>query len=251
MYLLWGDLGSARISTNVCHRINQQFPRRIFCWVLASRGWLWKSFRFSHQSTRAPPTWVHMIWWVMMKAQVDGRKASPSSSACTALPLAQEWRFAGSCCAHKALLVPLACRDPRVSSAPEGETNKKAPLSHAEAALWHVCLFFTTGLRSSLRRGMTERTDFRNRASGKQNCCCFKLCIYIFFKFKCHFHPLLASGGFPPLLSSLDSELFVLCCCINTFWAKLKKAATNNRHITHYIYIAAWVTIFRDNIYIL
>lgn len=62
MYLLWGDLGSARISTNVCHRINHQFPRRIFCWVLASRGWLWKSFRLLHQST---PTWVHMIWWVI------------------------------------------------------------------------------------------------------------------------------------------------------------------------------------------
>lgn len=197
MYLLWGDLRSARISTNVCHQINQQFPRRIFCWVLASRGWLWKSFRPGHQST---PTWVHVIWWVMMKAQVDERKAPLSSSACTALPSAHEWRFAGSCCAHKALLVPLACRDPRVSSAPEGETNKKAPLSHTEAALWHVCLFFPTGLRSSLRRGMTERTDFRNRASGKQNYCCFKIYIYVlvFFSSSNAISLCLLVVGFPP-----------------------------------------------------
>lgn len=134
-----------------------------------------------------------MIWWVMMKAQVDGRKAPPSSSACTTLPWALEWRFAGSCYAHKALLVPLACRKPRVSSAPEGETNKKAPLSHTEAALWHVCLFFTTGLRSSLRRGMTERTGFRNRASGKQNYCYFKLYFFLFvFSLNAIFTALLA-----------------------------------------------------------
>lgn len=133
----------------------------------------------------------------MMKAQVDGPKAPPSSSACTALPLAQEWRFSASCYAHKALLVPLACRDPRVSSAPEEETNKKAPLSHTEGALWHVCLFFTTGLRSSLRRGMTERTDFRNRASGKQNYCCFKLCFF-FFSLNAIFTLCLLVVGFPP-----------------------------------------------------
>lgn len=75
---------------------------------------------------------------------------------------------------------------------------------------------------------MTDRTDFRNRASGKQNYCCFKLCVYIyiyiffiylfFFQLKCHFHSLLACGGLSPaLLSCSDSELFVLCCCINTF----------------------------------
>lgn len=148
----------------------------------------------------------------MMKVQVDGRKAPPSSSACTALPLAQEWRFAASCCAHKALLVPLACRDPRVSSAPEGETNKKAPLSHAEAALWHVCLFFTTELHSSLRGGMTDRTDFRNRASGKQNYCCFKLCVYIyifFFSWSAISTLCLLVVGFPPSFVLL--RLWALC----------------------------------------
>lgn len=98
---------------------------------------------------------------------------------------AQKWRFAarllgaaGRCSQSVACSPGLQSSSGKLSS--RGETNKKTPVSHTEAALWHICFLFTTGLRSSLRRGMTERKVFRNRASGKQNYCCFMLCIFFF-----------------------------------------------------------------------
>lgn len=183
----------------------------------------------------------------MMKAQVDGQKAPLSSSPCTT-PLCFALSAAVRVCSLAAgcsgSMLTKRCLFPGLQSSSgklgsRGETNKKAPVSRAEAALWHICLFLTTGLHSSLRREMTERVFFRNRASGKQNHCCFKLCI--FFQCKCHFQSLLACGGSSlhptaPLfsLSCLNSKLFVLCCCINTFWVKPKKTASSNRQITQY-----------------
>lgn len=110
-------------------------------------------------------------------------------------------------CSQSAACSP-ARAAPRVSSAPEEETNKKAPVSHSEAALWDICLFLTTGLHSSVRRETTERF-FRTRASGKQNDCCFKLCV--FFQCKCHFQSLLACGGSPPLFFFVLLNLWAVC----------------------------------------
>lgn len=128
---------------------------------------------------------------------------------CCGLLLAQEWGFAarllgaaGRCA--QSVACSLACRAPRVSSAPEGKQTKRHQCLTPKQ-LWHICLFLTTGLHSSLRRGMTERVLFRNRASGKQNYCCFKLCI--FSQCKCHFQSLLACGG----SSLLPTPPFSLC----------------------------------------
>lgn len=113
-----------------------------FCSILVPRGRLGgkkKSFWFvDHQRTTAPhPTRLYLFWWAMMKAQVGARKLPSlvgSRLLICGFLLAQEWRFAvwllgtvGQC--SQSSVCSLACRAPRVSLAPEGETNKKAPLS--------------------------------------------------------------------------------------------------------------------------
>lgn len=123
-----GDLGSARISKNVYHQINQQFPRMMLCWVIASRGWLGKTLV---SVTRAPPP---ECTWFDDESTGRWTKSSPfprrHAPLCCGLLLVKEWGFAarllgaaGRCL--QSVACSLACRAPRVSSAPEGRQTKR------------------------------------------------------------------------------------------------------------------------------
>lgn len=198
-----------------------------------------------------------------MKAQVVRRKL-PSLGCCGLLVcgflLAQEWRFAvwllgtvGQC--SQSSVCSLACRAPRVSLAPEGrQTKRHHCLTHWSRSPTHSSLLLNGGTFLFLGEEWQKETSFLE--TGPQDnktavvlsyvfflslnailSCC--LWWYVFFFWLCVFHL---------LLSSLDSELFVLCCCINIFWVKPRESAKSNRHISHDIQIPSAVTNFSDYI---
>lgn len=167
-----------------------------------------------------------------MKAQVDARTL-PSLGRCRFLlcgfPLAQEWRFAvwllGTVgqCSQSSVCSP-ACRAPRVSPAPEGrQTKRHHCLAHRSCSPTHSSFLLNGGTFLFLGEEWQKETRFLE--TGPQDNKTAVVLSYVFFpQFKCHFELLLVVMCiffsfllcvFHLLLSSLDSELFVLCCCIN------------------------------------
>lgn len=177
-----------------------------------------KKNTFDSLVTRVPksPAWLLLFWWAMMKAQVDVRKTPPplcrSTLSFCGFLLAQEWRLtvwllgtAGQC--SQSSVCSLACRAPRVSLAPEGETNKKAPLSQTLKLLSNTFVFSTLwGTILFLGEQWQKETRFLFLKQGLRiaNPLLF-WAMYFFSQFKCHFELLLVVMFFFLLL------LFALC----------------------------------------
>lgn len=235
-----GDLGSARISKNVCHRINQRFPGAMFCWVLASRGRSGETFA---SVTRAPPPEC-----ARFDDESTGRwtKSPPfpprHAPLCCGLLSAQEWGFAarllgaaGRCL--QSVACSLACRAPRVSSAPEGrQTERRQCLTPKQLSDTFV---FSSQRGYVPLWGEKWQKECFLETGPRANKTTVVLSYVYFFSVNVIFSPCLRVVGLlstpqPPFfsLSRLNSKLLVLCCYINTFWVKPKKTASSNRPIT-------------------
>lgn len=237
-----GDLESARISKNVCHRINQQFPRMMFCWVFASRGWLGKT---SVLVTRAPPP---ECTWFDDESAGRWTKSSPfphrHAPLWRGLLLATDWGFAarllgasGGCL--QSVACSLACRAPRVSSAPEGRQTKRRQCLTPKQ-LSGTFVFSSQQGCIPLWGGKWQKECFLETGPRANKTTVVLSYVYFFNVNVIFSHCLLVVGllstPHPPLfsLSCLNSKLFVRCCCINAFWVKFKKTASSNRQITPY-----------------
>lgn len=144
------------------------FPLNALCSVYkCQEGGRWRRFHHPQQ-----PVCLCLFWWAMMKAQVDARNLPLPRQLCEFLIcgflLAREWRFAAWLLgtvgwSSQSPVCSLACRAPRVSLVPEGETNNKksSTVSHAEADPHHIRLSTQWGCISLLGdREMANRDEF-------------------------------------------------------------------------------------------
>lgn len=140
-----------------------------------------------------------------------------------------------------------------------GETKQKgSTVSHTEAALQHIRLFYSMGVHFSLpRRAIAEKNKVFIETGPRDNKTTVVLSC-VFFQFKCHFQLLLVVRCPPPpffcfgyflphlLLSSLDSSS-LSCAAVSTYseWEP-EESASSNRQITPHIYISATAPNFGD-----